>query len=200
MAVFDFESIRKEIRLENGDIDGIRWSDDELDIYINEAQREYAYKTLAFSKEIPFTLEAYTDLLPVPSDYIMAEKVVVKNREMPVYDKGRAIDDYNVDFMRRSDRVRAVSFSFDSWNLVRFIPTPQESLAGVLFYKRLPVKDKLEVTNTDILMLYSLFQCYLRESDIEKASHYLGLFEKMLVKDERGSVKRGKNKRRGVFF
>jgi len=69
MAIELFDKLRERIRFETQD-DGTYWSDEELDAYINEAQRDFCERTRCLRAEAPITASENLSTFTFPEDLL----------------------------------------------------------------------------------------------------------------------------------
>lgn len=70
MAVEAFEDIRRDARKVLQDDDKVYWTDDELDLYINEAQDEFCKKTRSLRAQTPITSRENQEVYTIPDEAI----------------------------------------------------------------------------------------------------------------------------------
>lgn len=202
MPVSSFNEIRDKVRRAIRDTNGLLWDDSGLDRIINEAQREYSIfsGSLVGSFDIESPEGGVSD---APDDFIEPIKFIGSdNFEKPLY-SWRYLHVRYPDFRSvTGNEIDGLVTDFDGYRKIRLFPViPAGILVGRLYYKRLPVLNVIETTNTEALEMHSLFQVFLL-SDHRSAETYFNRFVESV--DKEGSVQRGlKTKshiRRGRFF
>ena len=191
MAVKAFQTIRDRVRRVTRDYAGTRWSDTELDGYINNAQAAYCYRTRTLEVSYEVTYEG-TDIFILPKDYIEALRFELPEdgKTLPIISWKILAEKYGATFLEhRNSEVYHLYFDYESWNRFRFYPNPDMELGtvmGTLHYYRYPEQDVIEIEDIEALVYYALFCCYLKESDQgqrAKAIKYYKEFDMKIVKD-----------------
>jgi len=182
----DYADIIKEIRKDINDPEGNRWSDLEIQSYIDLGQKKISIASLSLEAELDYIgdsskgayvlpadfLEFTAFLLPngIPIDLISAETLNADNTAKFLYDQ-------------TSQTPVALCLDFGSWDEIRFYPSPVTGVAiGSLKYKRLSVDGVIEIDNLDALVNYSLFRMYAKEKDkksAQRAGEFLDQFDKI---------------------
>ncbi len=127
----EFDQIIKRVQLITGDSKFIRWSKDELILYINEAQREYCEKTMILRAESPLTVRENSEIYTLPDDCFIVDRIERSDGNVISKTTSR-------DLQRRfSDRYRKdvgnPEFYYqdlDGQRQLRFYPIPSEDILG----------------------------------------------------------------------
>lgn len=192
MAVAAFATIREMIRRDTLDDPGTRWTDDELDSYINTAQEVYARRTGFLTSEFDVYHNGIDFIYQTPADYIRANEFIVNNdnrTNLDIVDWKILAADFSPKFISsQTDEILYACFNYEGWNRFRFYPNttqPAGTLLGTLKYSRLPVRDTLEIKNIETIADYALFLVYLKERNaryLRKAQEYKRKFERAFQK------------------
>ena len=199
----DFYGIRERLRTKLKDANKIRWSDAELEKYINEGQEEYAeraYCLIGTADIIGVSNGVYS----VPADFLAFIKFTYDGRDIPCVTWDSLLDWYSNDFLTTTDSsVSYICFDLHSWNQFRIYPNQADGASsGTLYYARKPVANTLEVSNWQAVYQYALAQCYLRDGEdfLGDAQHYLDLFEKESMSYPGSKITRDGKIPPGSFF
>ena len=193
MPVEAFRSIRDRVREVTRDYAGARWSDDELDTYINYGQSVFCRRTRTLEKSLDIYYQN-APLFGLQNDYIDAIRFELAG-------SGRCLcfvswtilaEQYGPQFLsHKGSDLYYLYFDYDNWRQFRFYPNPdvpEGAFLGTLHYYRLPMKDVLEVDDVDALVQYVLFSCYIKESDKgmkAKAARYYDAFMKRIPENKK---------------
>tara|TARA_R110002074_G_scaffold151695_2_gene305513 strand:+ start:3201 stop:3848 length:648 start_codon:yes stop_codon:yes gene_type:complete len=211
-AIAGFKAIRDKVRQETLDVAGTRWTDEELDTYINIAQESYARRTKSLTGSVDVYFDGLNDIFQVPTNYIRATKFQLPDtkEEIPLTSWKVLSSKFTPKFLNDTNSdIYYCCFDYESWNRFRFYPNPSVdagTLLGTLSYARKPVKDVIEIRNQEALVAYVLFRSYLKERNakfLKKASEYRTEFERHLPKSKSRSTKtmsRQSGARSGRFF
>lgn len=138
------------------------WSDAELDEFINEAQREYAVQSRAFSGAFEAVAGRH-GTFKCPPDFIEPIRFIgTDGYSRPLISWKHAEENYG-DFRKAPGTdVRAIITDFDSFGTLRVFPcVPKGTRLGTLFYTRLAAPDTLETTNDDAIESHALYQALM---------------------------------------
>jgi hypothetical protein len=215
MAVAAFANIRSMVRRETTDTRGTRWTDDELDKYINIAQETYVRRTGALVSTYDVYSDGITNIFEAPSDFIRPREFIVNNElktTIPITDWKKLDEAYTPKFLSDTNSFGGpynICFNFESWNKFTFYPVQdvaQGTLIGTLKYVRKPVIDTLEVNNDETIANFTLYRIYLKERNsryLKKALKYKlkfgNMYQKMKSRSS-GSIKQKAAYRSGRFF
>jgi len=187
MAVAAFQVVRDMIRRELLDSIGSRWTDDELDVYINIAQEVYARRTKVLKGEINIFHNGIDFIYQTPADYLEATSFVLDDSvktNIPITSWKFIAERHSPKWLTdQSDQPKYIVFDYEVWNRFRLYPNTNkvaDTLLGTLKYSRLPAADTLEINNLQTIMYYALFRAYLKERGgryLFKAQKYKRLFE-----------------------
>ena len=211
IPVAAFQSIRDKVRDETLDKAGTRWTDKELDTYINQAQLAYARRTHCLTGKVEVYFDGLNTIFQTPDNYIKATSFVnpdlipiplIEWKILAAKYSPRFLDDTSTQFLY-------CCFDYESWNRFRFYPNPEVTAGtklGLLTYARKPKKDVLEISNEDALVNYSLFKSYLKERNakyLKKAVAYRAKYTALVPKSKSRStrtVTQQSRKRKARFF
>lgn len=202
MASSSFAGFREAIREDFRDELGSMFTDEELDAFIDSAQREYCVLTGALTGECKAIVPFRRGPCIAPPDFIRPVRVVgLDGREIPEIGWRRlGADDFR---HAKASRPSFVMWDYDTWGQYRFYPACVEdySVVGTLYYSRMPKDGVLEVRERDALKDYALFLCFSHAGK-PQASSYYSLFSDAVAKRNslRGSLYTRPQVRRGCFY
>ncbi len=203
MASSEFTDLRDMVRNSIRDTYNLLYSDDELDIFINEAQREYAYRSLKLVGNVEFTNNG-SNVFTLPTDFIQVIKVVNSNdnRELSVV-SWKYLNSFYGDFRQVTGNYpQAVCFDFDSYGLMRVFPKVlYDDYSIKVYYARLSEVDILEIIDSEIIISYCLFQACLLTGKDSASSHFNDFVEKVQRESQSyHALKNSKPNRRSIYF
>lgn len=157
-----FGEIREKVRKALRDTFGLVFDDGELDLMIDEAQREYAFHAGTLTGEMTVTFPA-GGVFTAPADYFEPVKFIGADGFEKPFISWRKLHDDFPDFRAvTGSLIRGVIPDFDGFGKFRLFPAlPVGSAAGTFFYHRLPVEGKIETTNNEALQNHCLYQAFL---------------------------------------
>jgi len=190
----EFNDAILKIRDVLNDTESLRWSDAELGLYINEAQRRYALVSKEFIATSTITATA-TSIINMPVDFISFVRFVdINNKDIPCLSWIDLNYNYNPLFISDTDGdLLAVCFDYESWNKMRTYPNKTSGIIGTLTYSRFPADNTIEAKYTLPLIYYATAKAYLRDGTeyVTKAFEYLAKFNNELF----GNINYEKNLR-----
>ncbi len=187
MPVTVFRELRTRIYTECRDDLHMSTGEDTLDLYLNEAQEEYARRTKQLTAELAVTATGKAEH-PLPDDYLECLRFrLADGTDIEPTAWQRLVAEKGADFFTATGTPEAAVFDFGGENTYRLCPFPETEgeAVGTMTYARLPQANTLEIRDTDALVYYALAQLYLceaRSSLVAKAVNYLDLFRRQVRK------------------
>lgn len=173
MASSGYKGVRDFVRNIFRDEFATLWPDDDLDLLIDEAQREYCLMTLPLTGEVNITGEE-DGLIDLPVDFISPVRAFTANGlEIPFF-SWRVLETLHPDFrVVTGDFVQAFCFDFETYGRLRLYPVvPIGRDVGRLVYNRFPTPGVLEIEDTNAIEQHVLFQMFLLSGKPSSATYY----------------------------
>jgi len=133
MAVEAFEDIRRDARIVLQDDDKVYWTDDELDLYINEGQFEFAVKTRSLRTQTPITSRENQEVYTIPDEAIEVIRFEdINGRKLEKTSSSALERSQGVNFRTVVGNPSHVYSDLDGENKFRFFPRakPPIDVAG----------------------------------------------------------------------
>lgn len=159
--------------------DGTYWSTAEIDTWLNDAQRDFAARTLSVRASSTIALSNATPTYNLPTGTIRILRVTLNNA--PLYRENEfRMDRLAPTWMSSTGTPSAYLYGLDGATTVRFYPTPNGSMTATVYVAKTPS----DLANTSdvstipqeyhhALVLYALSKAFLKDGDMrnpEKAN------------------------------
>lgn len=173
MASPGYKAVRDFVRNAFRDELATLWPDDDLDLLIDEAQREYCLMTQALTGEVTIT-SAERGLIDLPGDFISPAKAFTSDGLEVPFISWRLLETLHPDFRSvTGDFVQAFCFDFETYGRLRLYPVvPVGEVVGKLVYHRFPAAGTLEVEDVNAIEQHVLFQMFLLSGKPSSGNHY----------------------------
>jgi len=203
MPSSSYAQLRGEIREDFRDELETMFTDDELDGFIDEAQREYCLLTGCLCGEKEAVAGFIGEPLSAPSDFFRPVSFTDVDGVVVPEIGWRELSQV-MDFRAQvGSAPRFVCYDFDTWGKYRVFPNCHDigEVVGTLRYKRFPAKGILEIRDHDALRDYSLYLAFLHAGK-DQYSMYLSQFNSAMNESRsmRESFYARPQTRTGVFF
>jgi hypothetical protein len=190
--------LRKNFRDEHK----IQWSDALLDEILYEAQREYALYSGGLVGRYD-VVSSGSPVLSLPEDFFQAIKITSPDgKDIPIISYRRLAEKYG-DFRKdKGSEAKFCCFNFDSFGKFRMYPVlPEGTVAGTLFYKRLPHSGEWTAVNTNAIEHYAMFMMY-QFTGKAMAQNSFAAFMDAIYKEQKQSLAFGGKQivRKGVYY
>ncbi len=192
MASIGYKEVRDFVRNAFRDDLATLWPDDDLDLLIDEAQREYCLMTSALTGE-EWLYGGSGNVVDLPADFISPVKAFSPaGLEIP-FISWRVLETLHPDFRSvTGDFLQALCFDFDTYGKLRFYPAlPGPSrlyYVGKLIYHRFPAAGVLEIEDVNAIEQHVLFQMFLLSGKKSSMNHYAAFID--AVNEYTGSNRR----------
>lgn len=173
MASPGYKAVRDFVRNAFRDDLATLWPDDELDLLIDEAQREYCLMTQALTGEVTIT-SAERGLIDLPADFISPVKAFTPDGLDVPFISWHLLETLHPDFRSvTGDYVQAFCFDFETYGRLRLYPVvPIGVVVGKLIYSRFPAAGILEIEDVNAIEQHVLFQMFLLSGKPSSINHY----------------------------
>lgn len=202
MGELSYSRMRERVRGVLRDVHALLLDDETLDDLINESQREYALLSGSLTGEAEVT-DTGNGVWEGPGDWIELIRFSgIDGLDVPLYSWRKLQDDYG-DFREiAGDHVRYIIPDFDGFGRIRMFPKSRiPRSVGKVYYKRLPVKNRLEVRNEDAVYQHVLFMASMLTDKSSGGEYYRKYLDS--VNKERNQLRgigTSSRIRRGRFF